>query len=294
MAITNPNILLIGYNRPNFIQKNLRHLDSLGFKNIFIHIDGPKNEDDKKSQNQIHGIIEEFELIPKTTFEESNLGIIKSIPNAIDKYFLNYEEDLMIIEDDVLVSINSLGFIEKYKEELEKDKDIFFISLNSPCDKFINNSYYSIFPYIWGWYVSKKNWEEYRNFKKRYVLRNIFRTFKFEPTALLYWCLIYFLSKYKFLKSWDYDLVFYNICNSKKVIVPKYNLTNNIGFSAENTHTKDNYKKKNVTYNYQNRVIDFSNDVILNKNSNYTKTESKYVFETNFLGLLKKIVRRIT
>ena len=72
----------------------------------------------------------------------------------------------MIIEDDVLVSINSLGFIEKYKEELEKDKDIFFISLNSPCDKFINNSYYSIFPYIWGWYVSKKNWEEYRNFKK--------------------------------------------------------------------------------------------------------------------------------
>ena len=99
---------------------------------------------------------------------------------------------------------------------------------------------------------------------------------------------------YKFLKSWDYDLVFYNICNSKKVIVPKYNLTNNIGFSAENTHTKDSFKKKNVTYNYQSRVIDFSNDVILNKNFNYTKTESKYVFETNFLGSLKKILRRIT
>ena len=120
MGITNPNILLIGYNRPNFIQKNLRHLDNLGFKNIFIHIDGPKNEDDKKSQNQIHGIIEEFELIPKTTFEESNLGIIKSIPNAIDKYFLNYEEDLLIIEDDVIVSINSLGFIEKYKKSWRK------------------------------------------------------------------------------------------------------------------------------------------------------------------------------
>ena len=42
----------------------------------------------------------------------------------------------------------------------------------------------------------------------------------------------------------DYDLVFYNICNSKKVIVPKYNLTNNIGFSAENTHTKDSFKKR--------------------------------------------------
>ena len=34
-------------------------------------------------------------------------------------------------------------------------------------------------------------------------------------------------------------------------------------------------------------MIDFSNDIILNKNFNYTKTESKYVFETNFLGLLK-------
>ena len=97
----------------------------------------------------------------------------------------------MIIEDDVIVSINSLGFIEKYKEELEKDKDIFFISLNSPCDKFITILTIQFF-HIWGWYVSKKNWEEYRNYKKRHVPRNIFKTFKFEPTALLYWFFIYF------------------------------------------------------------------------------------------------------
>lgn len=289
----NPNILLVGYNRPNILRENLEHLKSIGQKNIFVHIDGPKNKADEELQEEIRQIIDKFELNSKTHFSDVNLGIIESIPQAIDNYFLNNKENLLIIEDDVLISKNSVSFINKYKDLLLNDNNLFFISLNSPCDKFISETYYSLFPYIWGWYISQSNWEEYRKFKLKKVFTSLAKTFKFQPFALMYWSLIYLLSKNRVLKSWDYDLVFFNICSSKKVLVPKYNLTNNIGFSSENTHTKDNYKKKNVTYNYQNRVIDFSNDVISSKNLNHTKTESKYVFETDFLGLLKKILRRI-
>ena len=87
MGINNPNILLIGYNRSNFIQKNLSHLDDLGFKNIFIHIDGPKNEKDRLEQEKIKSIVSNNNSIQKFIQRDKNYGIINSIPNVIDSFF---------------------------------------------------------------------------------------------------------------------------------------------------------------------------------------------------------------
>ena len=125
MGINNPNILLIGYNRSNFIQKNLSHLDDLGFKNIFIHIDGPKNEKDRLEQEKIKSIVSNNNSIQKFIQRDKNYGIINSIPNVIDSFFSSSNENILVLEDDVILSKSSINFIKEHKHRLER-KMIFF------------------------------------------------------------------------------------------------------------------------------------------------------------------------
>ena len=293
MGINNPNILLIGYNRSNFIQKNLNHLDDLGFKNIFINIDGPKNEKDRLEQEKIKSIVSNNNSIQKFTQRDKNYGIINSIPNVIDIFFSSSNENILVLEDDVILSKSSINFIKEHKHRLEEENDLFFISLNSPCDQFIKSTYYSDFPYIWGWYISKAKWIEYRDFKQKFILIKLLKKYFNQPLSFFYWSSIYALVKLKILKSWDYDLVFYILCTKKQVLVPKYNLTENIGFGDNSTHTKEGFKKKFVNYNFSNSEIRFDNDVVKNKDRNITKLENQIVFDVSLSGFIKKAFRKI-
>ena len=138
MGINNPNILLIGYNRSNFIQKNLSHLDDLGFKNIFIHIDGPKMKKDRLEQEKIKSIVSNNNSIQKFIQRDKNYGIINSIPNVIDSFFSSSNENILVLEDDVILSKSSINFIKEHKHRLEEENDLFFISLNSPVINLLN------------------------------------------------------------------------------------------------------------------------------------------------------------
>lgn len=200
---------------------------------------------------------------------------------------------MLIVEDDVILSKSALEFIATHKHRLKSESDLFFISLNSPCDKFINSSYYSDFPYIWGWYISKKKWEEYRSFKKKFIILKILKKYFLHPLSFVYWSSVYLLVKLKILKSWDYDLVFYMICSKKHVLVPKYNLTKNIGFTSQSTHTKESFKKDLVNYSFPDTEISLENDVIKSKDFNTTKLENRIVFDVSIKGFIKKILRKI-
>ena len=81
--------LVLGYNRPNKLQKVIERLIELDIKNIFIVIDGPKNNSDIEKNLKIKDIISSIpkKVNLKKIIRSRNLGCQKSVSEAISWFF---------------------------------------------------------------------------------------------------------------------------------------------------------------------------------------------------------------
>ena len=98
-------ILLIGYNRPEFIRKRINELGDFTPHNLIVSIDGGCNPEVLKEFKEIESeISRSFENIEFLIHSE-NLGLVRHITGAISKV-LKTHEYVIVIEDDVALSQN--------------------------------------------------------------------------------------------------------------------------------------------------------------------------------------------
>lgn len=110
-------LLLIGFNRLELLDKRLTELNDhrIGNLQLYVAIDGPRlgNSDDYEARKLILKKLEEEKrsslfLISR----EDNLGCDLHIPTAIDEV-LGFHESVIVIEDDVSMSVDSILGIAK-------------------------------------------------------------------------------------------------------------------------------------------------------------------------------------
>jgi len=283
----NTPILLIGFNRPDLFQKVLDRVMEVKPRRIYVGLDGARagREDDKKNLNEIKRIVKNIKGCEvKTNYQPKNLGC-KYGPVAAMNWFFDNEEMGIILEDDVLADKSFFYYCQELLEKFKDDKRVGSISGNNfvPDANFEGKSYlFSSYSQTWGWATWRRVWKDYdiemKNWPK--LRREKLLNKKFDNWfTVIYWRLI-FDSMYKKINNgtWDYQFTFLNWQKNYLTIIPKFNLTKNIGIGHVNaTHTKTKSKLSDISVEKMVLPLKHPKEVIANKYFDNKIQKNNYV-----------------
>jgi hypothetical protein len=245
---TQSPVLFLVFNRPELTQRVFNAIKASKPKVLYIAADGPRadREDEYLACMKVRDITSQIDwpCQVKTLFRELNLGCKEAVSSAIDWFFGEVEEGI-ILEDDCLPSPSFFSYcdtlLEKYRYD-ERIRHIGGANLQFGKKWGASSYYFSNLTHVWGWASWRRVWAtydknliRYQAAQVRYQLSNIFT----DPFILDSWEWIYNKLKAGEIDTWDYQLTFTNFFNNSLSIIPNKNLISNIGFQSDATHTFD-------------------------------------------------------
>lgn len=244
----NTPVLFLIFNRPDTTQKVFNEIKQAKPKQLFIAADGPRHdsEDEIEKCQKAREIISsvDWDCEVKTLFRNKNLGCKIAVSSAIDWFFENVEEGI-ILEDDCLPVQSFFWFCEELLEYYRDDTRIMMISGNNfQFGKAIGEGsyYFSKYTHIWGWATWKRAWrhfdvsmKSFEKFKTEKQINNIFNIKQQKN----YWLRIFQITYDNNIDSWAYVWTYTCLVNNGLCVIPNVNLVSNIGFNKEALHTKD-------------------------------------------------------
>ncbi len=251
-------VLLIAFNRPNYIRQMLQALKQSNIENLLVFRDGPRplNVKDEVACEEIKNLVEniDWKCSIKTNFMNNNLGCGYGPYSAISWAF-QYTDRLIILEDDCIPSTAFFPYCEYLLEKYKDDVRIRHISGFSPISGvrvFEKYDYiFTQYAHTWGWATWKRVWNnmdiQQRQIKE-FFKHGGFKGQFFTKAEDAYYNMCYWSRESSFKEathSWDYQYAVHSKMNGALSIVPAKNLINNIG--AEGTHASG-YIKHYDTY----------------------------------------------
>jgi hypothetical protein len=248
--------LIIAYSRPEGVSYLVRTLISYGVSDIYISVDGPKNDNDIINQLNIKNEVIKYSKNSKTKIHlkqnSKNLGVAGGVISAID-WFFSFEEMGVILEDDLLISEDFLTFTLMGLETYKKDPRVWMVSGTQviPDTRDRVNAVWTNYPMIWGWGSWKQKWIEMRVSllrKKEIRFKNLAKPID------LYWAVGGNRALSGKVDTWDTQLACEFRLQKKLCLLPPVNLVSNIGTDEVASHTKVN----NETMNLKIQLLDTS------------------------------------
>lgn len=247
-------VLLIVFNRPNetrYIFDRIREIKPI---KLFVAGDGPRElskEEDSECQlvRKIATSVT-WNCDLKTLFHRSNLGCKIAVTSAINWFFENVKEGI-ILEDDCYPSRSFFIFCQELLYRFRNDERIGMISGNNRFN-YKQNEYsyhFSKHGLIWGWATWKRAWEKYdvsaKLWNKIEIDKLLFDIFK-DKKMIEFWQRKFALAFNGLIDTWDFQWSFTRYVNNYLTVRPRVNLVANLGFGEKATHTKG-IPKKNYT-----------------------------------------------
>lgn len=292
-------ILFLIFNRPDTTKRVFESIKSIKPAKLFIAADGARK--DKVGEDllciETRKIIEliDWNCEIKTLFRTENLGCKIAVSSAIDWFFEN-EEQGIILEDDCLPDISFYSYCETLLKYYSSNERIMHISGNNFQDGIVrsNGSYYfSNYNHIWGWATWKRAWNKYKVNLEFLTEAEIIKLIETQFTSRkerVFWIQIFNKMCKPNIGTWDYQWSFAIWSNNGLSILPNQNLVSNIGFNNNGTHTSG------VDYLGLSNMQTFSiTNIIHPKNIEINKNADKYGLDHYFnpskiLYLRKKII----
>lgn len=300
----NSAILILAYQRPDFLLERLKEVETLRDKAVFVSVDfSVENSQDLAKRFQ------ELKFsfpIYRWIFRETNLGLARHIHTAISEVLQEYE-NCIVIEDDV--AANPLG-IKSLSEILEErlPPDILTVGLfgGLPSFKVLEllcqnrwrkTRYFS----AWCWGIQREDWV---GFSLEFVrdlpvpLQEILET-EVGRRRKAVWSsrLGKVVLNPEF--TWDYQMFFYGIIKGKKHLLPVTRAADNLGLGdtrATNTkHKRPTWyigKSSNSYINPRQQLRSRVGTIILQRIDSFTwASDSPFLLK---LKRLRKLFKTIT
>ena len=239
-------VLFIVFNRLDTTCKVFEAIRQARPTRLYIAADGPrenKPDEDLKIQAVRAYVMNhiDWKCEVKTLFREKNLGCKIAVSSAIDWFFENEEEGI-IIEDDCLPDASFFPFCVQLLERYRHDDHIWMISgdnLYQGHKRSSNSYYFSQHCYIWGWATWARAWRHYDpNMRSWPQLRANGFLKTINPPERYYWQWSFDHVFSGRIDTWDYQWVFACRVNKGLAVIPAVNLVSNIGFGQDSTHTQ--------------------------------------------------------
>ena len=246
-STTQTAVLIIGFNRPNLLQKLLTEID-FGSRRVYLSIDAPRNIHEFIQVEECKRIAKKFKSmrLKGTTalnFREKNFGLSSAVEDALNWAFQK-EEKLVILEDDVFPSNAFFDYMDRFLNEFQDDLQIWQVGGHNPNPRttLLRTEYLSIFPMIWGWGTWKNRWELFDRDASQYEgnLGAYLRSYTDSGISDSLFS-DYFESRIGKLQAgfdtWDYQWAFAMWKARAFSIQPGVNLTLNLGQNSSGTNT---------------------------------------------------------
>ncbi|NDE11852.1 MAG: ATP-binding cassette domain-containing protein, partial [Chitinophagia bacterium] len=167
-SVNKEAILLVGFNRPEFLEARLNEISSFSCKNLYIAIDGPRvNYHDEVAHEQIMKNLEIWKNKIKFVeiISKNNIGLALNITNAVSTILKNNQK-VLIIEDDV--SLQKPAFESILRNEaldlscVATVGGFGFMAKPKFFSEFTKNSF-RLTPFFcaWGWSINREKWKNY-------------------------------------------------------------------------------------------------------------------------------------
>jgi hypothetical protein len=246
--ITRSPVLFMIFKRPDLTSRVFEQIRKVRPARLYIAADGPRpgQEGEQELCMETRRITEQidWDCELKTLFREKNLGCRMAISSALD-WFFGQEEEGIILEDDCLPNQSFFRFCDAMLEKYRNDNRIRHIS---GCNlqhgkKWGTASYYfSNLTHAWGWASWRRVWNDYDRdlslYDSKEVKEQLAKIFT-EPMVIDSWHRIFDETKAGKINTWDYQLTFINFFHHSLSIIPNINMISNIGFGANSTHTSE-------------------------------------------------------
>lgn len=241
-------VLFLIFNRPDTTLKVFNEIRAVKPSRLYIAADGPRadratdTELCKATREAVASIDWDCEV--KTLFREKNLGCKVAVAEAVD-WFFDQEEEGIILEDDCLPAKSFFYFCDQMLEIYRPDTRIRHIAGSNLHNgkKWGTASYYfTESTSVWGWASWRRVWKDYdrelENYKESEVHYQLNKVF-YDPFLAEQWFNIFKELKAGKINTWDYQLAFINYFQNGLSVNANVNLITNIGFRADATHTPD-------------------------------------------------------
>ncbi|AOC93297.1 hypothetical protein BB050_00141 [Flavobacterium anhuiense] len=243
---TKSPVLFLIFNRPDVTELVFEQIKKQQPQKLYIAADGPRNDrfNEKELCNETRSIINkiDWDCEVKTLFRDENLGCKYAVSSAINWFFDNEEEGI-ILEDDCLPSDDFFVFCDTMLEKYRFDTRIRHIGGSNlqMGQKHGKDSYYfSNLTHVWGWASWRRAWNDYDVELSRYKdidAENSFKLIFSDPIVVDSWKSIFDKMLRSEIDTWDYQWTITNFFNNSLSIIPNVNLISNIGFGVNATHT---------------------------------------------------------
>lgn len=243
----NTPILLLIFNRPEITLQVFNQIKAVKPQYLYVAADGPRpgRPDDIIACSQTREIINQvgWPCEVKTLFRNENLGCGLAVSSAINWFFEQVEEGI-ILEDDCLPDVSFFPFCSELLTKYKEDKDVYLISgMNRQNGIMRGNAsyYFSNYTVTWGWASWRRAWSKYSfdmpDAEEQFSNRNLDLAFQ-SVNEKKYWRnKIINLQTEKVKSTWDYQWRFAIWRNKGIGITPNVNLVINLGLRNSSTHT---------------------------------------------------------
>lgn len=257
-------MLLVGYNRPEFLHKRINELKNMDIDEIYISIDGGEQSNDPKMLKFLEVASNFFTNGTKVRIihREINLGLTNHIVQAISEVLQNHKT-IIVVEDDVALSNNFYTNMKSGLEILTSKGHLGLVGGFSPLN-FSGPSLFKnrwrktrYFP-CWGWGCDLETWSKYKADLSCFELDKILTSSK-SWNSLSKWQKSVW--EHRFLRvqkdplyTWDIQMQFTSFLHNFTNIVPLYRFVDNEGFNdSRAAHTRGVKPKwfKNGIKNHQ-------------------------------------------
>jgi hypothetical protein len=290
-------VLFLVFNRLDMAKRVFEEIRKAQPLKLFIAADSPRVDRDGEAGNceAVRQFIMDnidWKCEVKTLFRDENLGCRDAVSSAIDWFFDNVEEGI-ILEDDCLPHQDFFRFCEEMLEYYRDNEKIMHISgANFQFGKLrgTGSYYFSRYAHVWGWASWRRAWKYYdvnmcnfSQFKTEKTIKNIFTDKSVQNRWLDILEKVY--TEDIIFNTWDFQWSYALFCQNALAVSPNVNLISNIGFGS-GTNTV-NIKSKCAALQLKNmEAIKHPNALDVNL------TADKIVFKNNYkLSYLDKLKR---
>lgn len=277
-------VLFLVFNRPDKTRQVFERIRYLKPKYLYLAADGPRKNRPEELQkcNEVREIISEidWDCEPKYLLRDENMGCSKAIVSAIDWFFQN-EENGIILEDDCLPDYSFFAYCGELLDKYRDEKRIMIISGSNLGNTSGNASYFfSDYGQIWGWATWKRAW---LNYERNINIENPPIRF-LSPQEKGFW-------KRNFRTIiWDVQWAVYSVRKNQGIaILPNTNMISNIGFGPDATVFTE---EDNLNANLESGSITFP--LIHPERIAVDKKVDLRIFKRNYyIPLYRRIIQKI-
>jgi hypothetical protein len=240
-------VLFLIFNRPECTRKVFETIRAAKPPRIYVAADGPRDNRPREGElcEETRSILKSIDWPCEinTLFRDKNLGCKQAVSRAIDWFFHN-EEEGVVLEDDCLPRLTFFAYCDEMLEFYRDNPKVGFIAgVNFQGGRTYGAAsyYFSKYPHIWGWASWRRSWALYDRdasvwpeFRDRGGLERIVGK---RPQEIRHWLRIFEKLHAGKIDTWDYQVTLAAWAHDMVAAIPQRNLVSNIGFGPAATHT---------------------------------------------------------